>query len=398
MNALQKDVAIVGAGPSGLSLGAELKRRGISPFILDRLEAGANTSRAVVIHARTLEVLEPLGIVPELIQNGVIVPIFRIRDRNRILAAISFKELHSPYPFTLMCPQDRTEAILLRRLQSLGASVDRPAEVVSIRPAENDVEVRFQRGGELGSVRAKWLVGCDGAHSLVRQQASIPFEGGAYEEAFILGDVELDWPIDRDEVSLFFSDKGLMVVAPLPGPPINHFRIVATVEQAPETLSVADFERILAERGPESFNVAIRRLIWSSRFHIQHRVAKVLRQGRVLLVGDAAHVHSPAGGQGMNTGIQDAIALAGALQATLECGNDGALQDWQEKRLEIDRSVVSLTDRMTKMATLSSPALKALRNAAIGIVGHLPFAQHALAEKLAELDPSDPRPVEPTRR
>ena len=131
MIASTHDVVIVGAGPSGLSLGAELKRLGIPALILDRLEAGANTSRAVVIHARTLEVLEPLGITPELLQAGVIVPIFRVRDRSRILATISFKQLDTPYPFTLMCPQDRTEAILLRRLQSLGARVDRPCEVDS---------------------------------------------------------------------------------------------------------------------------------------------------------------------------------------------------------------------------------------------------------------------------
>ncbi len=397
MNEFQKDVVIVGAGPSGLALGAELKRLGISALILDRLEAGTNTSRAVVVHARTLEVLEPLGISPELVQNGVIVPIFRIRDRDRILATVSFKDLKSPYPFTLMCPQDRTEAILLHRLQSLGASVERPADVISIRPTENDVEVQWKRAGELSTVRAKWLVGCDGAHSLVREQASIPFEGGAYDEAFVLGDVELDWPIDREEVSLFYSEKGLMVVAPLPAPPANHFRIVATVTQASETPSIADFERILAERGPQNARVAVRGLLWSSRFHIQHRMAKVLRQGRVLLAGDAAHVHSPAGGQGMNTGIQDAVALAGALHSTLGTGNDKPLKDWQEKRLEIDRSVVTVTDRMTKMATLSSPVLKALRNAAVGIIGHLPFAQHALAEKLAELDPSDPRPLAVTR-
>jgi 2-polyprenyl-6-methoxyphenol hydroxylase-like FAD-dependent oxidoreductase len=282
-----------------------------------------------------------------------------------------------------MCPQDRTEAILLRRLQSLGGNVERPCEVVSIRSADNDVEVLLNRGGELSSVHTNWLVGCDGAHSVVREQASIPFEGGAYEESFLLGDAELDWPIDREEVSLFYSDKGLMVVAPLPGNSF-YFRIVATVEQAPENPSVADFQRILAERGPQN-TVSIRRLAWSSRFHIQHRVAKTLRQGRVLLVGDAAHVHSPAGGQGMNTGIQDAIALADALRSTLQTGSDDALQDWQKKRLEIARSVVTLTDRLTKIATLSSPTLKALRNAAVEIIGHVPFARHALVEKLAEL-------------
>ena len=383
MNPATSGIVIAGAGPSGLALGAELKRLGISALILDRLPAGANTSRAVVIHAGTLEVLEPLGINPELIDNGVIVPIFRIRDRSHVLATVSFENLETTYPFTLMCPQDRTEAILLRRLEALGTNVDRPCEVVSVTSTDNRVEVRFTRGGELHEVHAQWLVGCDGAHSLVREQAAIPFEGGAYEESFVLGDLEMDWPISRQEVSLFFSEKGLMVVAPLPGS--LHYRVVATVPEAPETPSVEDFQRILAERGPGGAGGAIRRLIWSSRFHIQHRVAKVLRRGRLLLVGDAAHVHSPAGGQGMNTGIQDAIALAHALQATLS-GDQQALKDWEAERLAIAHSVVNLTDRMTKMANLSSPALKALRNAVIGIVGHVPLVRHVMAEKLSELE------------
>jgi 2-polyprenyl-6-methoxyphenol hydroxylase-like FAD-dependent oxidoreductase len=379
------DVVIVGAGPSGLALGADLKRLGISPLILDRLEAGANTSRAVVIHARTLEVLEPLGVTSELLQSGVIVPIFRVRDRSRVLATISFRGLKTRYPFTLMCPQDRTEAILLRRLESLGETVERPAEVVSIRPGKDDVEVQFQRGGELSWVRARWLVGCDGARSLVRKQVSIPFEGGAYEEGFLLGDVEMNWPIEREEVSLFYSEKGLLVVAPMPGNDF-HYRIVAAMEQAPEYPSAADFERVLSERGPSNAAVRIRRMTWASRFHLQHRMAKALRRGNVLLAGDAAHVHSPAGGQGMNTGIQDAITLASALHSTLQSGNDNALQNWEKERLEVARSVVSFADRLTRIATLASPTLKALRNAVVGIAGHIPFAQHALAEKLAELN------------
>jgi 2-polyprenyl-6-methoxyphenol hydroxylase-like FAD-dependent oxidoreductase len=193
----------------------------------------------------------------------------------------------------------------------------------------------------------------------------------------------MDWPLDREEVSLFFSDKGLVVVAPLPG---NHFRIVATMKQVPSVPSIADFQQILEERGPENAAVRIRCMVWSSRFHIEQRVARVLRQGRILLAGDAAHVHSPAGGQGMNTGIQDAISLAGALKETLERGNDAALNTWQEKRLEIAHSVVKMTDQMTRIATTSSSGMKLLRNAVLSIVGHIPFAQHALAEKLSELD------------
>lgn len=384
MNQIQNDIVIVGAGPTGLALGAELKRLGTPPLILDRLQSGENTSRAVVVHARTLEVLEPLGVTLDLIHNGVIVPIFRARDRDRILATIDFKEIETAYPYTLMCPQDKTEEVLLSRLQALGGEVERPCEVVSIHPSENHVDVQFKRESVINTIQTKWLVGCDGAHSLVRHQASIPFEGGTYDESFLLGDVEMDWPIDREEVTLFFSESGFMVVAPMPGNRF-HFRVVATVKAPPHTPTIEDFQHILGERGPQDGTVAIRRLLWSSPFHLHHRMAKVMRKGRTILAGDAAHVHSPAGGQGMNTGIQDAIALAGALHSAVRSGDDSALDGWQRKRLEIDHSVVNLTDRMTRMATLSSPALQALRNTAIGIIGHVPAARHIIAERLAEL-------------
>ncbi len=243
--------------------------------------------------------------------------------------------------------------------------------------------MQWQNGQGPKTTHAKWVVGCDGAHSLVREQASIPFEGGAYEESFILADVEMDWPLDREEVTLFYSPKGLVVVAPLPG---NHFRIVATVQHAPPEPSVSDFESVLKERGPQNGAVSIRGMAWSSRFHIQHRVAKVLRQGNILLAGDAAHVHSPAGGQGMNTGIQDAVSLANALHQTIRNGDDAVLNKWQRERLKVAHSVVELTDRMTKVATVSSPALRLLRNTAVELIGNIPFATHMAAEKLAELN------------
>jgi 2-polyprenyl-6-methoxyphenol hydroxylase-like FAD-dependent oxidoreductase len=378
MDSSRQQIVIAGAGPTGLALGAELQRLSHPALILDKLTAGENTSRAAVVHARTLEVLEPLGVTPEFLQNGLIVPTFRVRDRDRLLATVSFKDLKTAYPFALTCPQNRTEAILLKRLNALGGAVRRPCDVSSIRAADGEVEVQYKCDGEPRTVRTKWLVGCDGAHSVVREHAQIPFEGGAYEESFLLADVEMNWPLERDEIDLFFSDKGLMVIAPLPE---DRFRVVATVEQPPEHPTIADFESILRERGPGKGVGKIRRMVWSSRFHIQHRVAKTLRKDNIFLCGDAAHVHSPAGGQGMNTGIQDGVSLAAALHE----GTEAALQTWEEKRLKIARGVLGFTDRLTKVATTSSPIFQTVRNVAIEILGDIPFAEHALAENLSEL-------------
>lgn len=233
------------------------------------------------------------------------------------------------------------------------------------------------------TVRAKWLIGCDGAHSLVRQQSKIAFEGDSYQECFILADVQMNWPIARQEVSLFLSHEGLMVVAPLPD---NHFRIVATVPTAEEEPSQTDFGLVLQSRGPLDAGVAIQRVAWTSRFRVSHRVAGQIRKGRILLAGDSAHVHSPAGGQGMNTGIQDAISLADALQSAIDTSDEQQLDHWENKRLEISRSVVKLTDRMTRIATASSPFVRTIRNMALDWAGHTPFVQNLLAGRLSELD------------
>ncbi|MDQ2833034.1 MAG: FAD-dependent monooxygenase [Acidobacteriota bacterium] len=376
------DVLVVGAGPTGLALASELRRRGIRPMLLDRLAAGQNTSRAAVVHARTLEVLEALDVTRELIASGAIVPTFRIRERSRVLAAISFKDLETAYPFTLMCPQNRMESILLNRLQALGGAVIRPCEVLTAKEYQSFVEVSYLQDGAQHVVRAKWVVGCDGGHSVVREQAGIAFEGDTYEETFILADVEMDWPLDREEVSLFFSKQGLMVVAPLPD---NRFRIVATVQQTEEQPPFEDFQNVLNERGPDGSLCPIRSILWSSRFKVAHRVASEFHKGHFLLAGDAAHVHSPAGGQGMNTGIQDGISLAEALHTTLTADDQTSLVEWQNNRRKIAQGVVQITDRMTRMATISSPILKQFRNGLIAVIGHIPLAQHALAETLSEL-------------
>jgi 2-polyprenyl-6-methoxyphenol hydroxylase-like FAD-dependent oxidoreductase len=220
-------------------------------------------------------------------------------------------------------------------------------------------------------------------HSRVREQAEIPFDGAAYEQGFVLADARMDWPLGRDEVNLFFSPAGLAVVAPLPD---DRFRIVATVDLAPQTPSLEYIQALVDARGPAVKPARLHELTWSSRFRIHHRVASSPRKGRVLLCGDAAHVHSPAGGQGMNTGIQDAISLADILSRTLQDGDETRLDEWAAVRHRVATDVVSLTDRITRMATMKSAIGQSLRNVAIAFAGHVPPIRAAIARNLAELN------------
>ena len=378
----ENKILIVGAGPSGLALAAELKRRGVNAVIIDQQSAGANTSRACVVHARTMEVLEPLGVSRDLLAEGVKVPIFRVRDRDQPLLTIDFSDLPSSYRFALMIPQNRVEQILLQHLESLGCNVMRPCKLIRYTTSPSLVEAQVQ-DSSIKSIKAEWLIGCDGMHSTVRQQSGIAFSGGEYEASFVLADVSMDWPLSREEVALFYSPKGLVVVAPLPN---ERFRIVATVDQAPEIPSLEFMQAILDARGPTTSPGRLHDVAWSSRFHIHHRVAQTPRKGRVLLCGDAAHVHSPAGGQGMNTGIQDGVSLAEALTSTLRDGDEARLDAWAAQRHKVASDVVTLTDRMTRVATMKSPTGQTLRNIAVAFVGHLPPVRAAVAKTLAELD------------
>lgn len=373
------DVLIVGAGPTGLTLATKLARRGISHLIIDRLDEHANTSRAAVVHARTLEVLSELSISDRLISAGIKVPRFTVRARDQKLLTIRFDHLPSPYPFTLMVPQNEIEDIITFRLRELGSTIHRGIEAVGLEQDEGGVTARLQDGR---TIAAQYAVGADGLHSIVRQSAGIDFDGGTYEQSFLLADVHMKWAFDASEVMLFFSPEGLVVVAPLPR---GHHRIVATVDEAREHPDLSDVQAILDARGPVHSKAQIQDVVWSSRFRVQHRVARRYRNGRMILAGDAAHVHSPAGGQGMNTGIQDASFLGGLLPAALIEGPAG-LDVYEAKRRPVALDVVRLTDRLTGMATLKGGLQKGLRNVMLRTLDHVPGFRSALARKLSQLD------------
>ncbi|APU40582.1 FAD-dependent monooxygenase [Streptomyces sp. TN58] len=368
------EVAVVGAGPTGLALAVTLAEAGVDFVLLDRQAEGANTSRAAVVHARTLEVfdeLDPSGALSaDLVGRGVPVSRFGIRDGARPLAAVDFDGLPTAHPYALMVPQYETEAVLLRRLRALGGDVHRPYEVTAVAQDAAGATLTTATGETL---RAAHVVGADGMHSAVRAAAGIAFEGGSYGESFVLADVAMDWAPGPREVSLAFGTAGLVVIAPLPG---GRYRIVATVAEAPAEPDLAFVRGLLDERVPGQ--AAVRELVWSSRFRIHHRVADRYRAGRLLLAGDAAHVHSPAGGQGMNTGIQDGYALGRALAA-------GDLDAYEAARRPVALRVVALTHRMTRVATTRNRALRAVRNAVLPVLARIPALRVRLATELAEL-------------
>jgi 2-polyprenyl-6-methoxyphenol hydroxylase-like FAD-dependent oxidoreductase len=382
-NRLDADVLIAGAGPTGLALATMLMRSGIAPVIVDKLATGQNTSRAVVVHAHTLEVLEQLGVSERLAHKGLKLAKFSIRDRDRVLVRLRFDTLPTRHAYLLMLPQDMTEEILAEGLAEAGGAVRRGCAVEALVETPEGIQASVVSSEGRQTIHARYVVGADGMHSLVRQTAGIGFAGASYEESFVLADVEMTWGHGRDEVMLFFSPAGLVVVAPLP---TGTYRIVATLDNAPEYPGIADVQTLLDTRGPTQGGGKVSQVHWSSRFRLHHRVADQYRRGRFLLIGDAAHVHSPAGGQGMNTGLVDACVL-GRLLANVVSGrrDESHLDTYEALRRPAAKQVLQLAGQLTHMATMKSAPQRFLRNIALGTINLLPMARRRLEMNLSGL-------------
>jgi 2-polyprenyl-6-methoxyphenol hydroxylase-like FAD-dependent oxidoreductase len=308
---------------------------------------------------------------------------FSIRERDRLLLNLGFEALPTAFSFLLMLPQDVTEKILVERLVELGGTVHRGAAAEAIEQRADGARVAVNVRGERRSIEARYVVGADGMNSLVRQSAGIGFEGEQYEQSFVLADVDMDWPLGRDEVMLFFSPAGLVVVAPLPS---GQFRIVAVKDDAPERPDVGTIQAILDASGPEQAAARVRAVSWSSRFRLHHRLACAYRSGPLLLMGDAAHVHSPAGGQGMNTGLVDATVLGRLLVRVLkERRPDSTLDLYEELRRPAAQTVLQIAGGLTSMAMKKSTAGRMIRNARLAAMGHLPVVKRRMVMNLSGL-------------
>jgi 2-polyprenyl-6-methoxyphenol hydroxylase-like FAD-dependent oxidoreductase len=371
------EVLVVGAGPVGLAVAASLVGHGHDVTVVDRQATGANTSRAAVVHARTLETLERIGVSERLAGLGIHAPQFSIRDGDRELVPVRFNGLATDYPYTLMVPQNITEQVLLDRLEELGGSVHRPYLATGMSQTADGAEVTLDSGD---MIKAQYVVAADGMNSKIRDLAGLGHNGNdALSLSFTLADVRVEGGLPADEVLLFFSAPGMLVVAPLPD---GSFRLVAEVDDAPEQPDVAYAQRLLTSRGPRRATVSVTEVIWGSRFRIHERVADQYRAGRVLLAGDAAHTHSPAGGQGMNLGLRDAVTLGDALSVALRDGREDKLDEYAtESRAEAMR-VVALAHRLTRLATAPA-AVRPLRNAALRLLALVPAFRRGLAEQLS---------------
>lgn len=343
------EVLVVGAGPTGLLLACQLARRGVRPTIVDRHAGPAEQTRAMGVHARTLEIYRKLGIAERAIELGRVMEAGNIWVRGRPKARIPIGVMGkgvSRYPFLLMLGQDDNERILGEQLRDLGVTVQWRTELVALEQKPGHVEARL-RGpdGDVRTVTARYVAGCDGARSTVRELNGIGFPGAPYEHVFFVADTEATGPMVAGELNVYMWRDGFHLYFPMRG--ADRWRVIGILPQELRAQEGVTFEDVLPSlRGEGGERIAFRSCAWFSTYRIHHRVTESFRRGRCFLLGDAAHVHSPMGAQGMNTGLQDAYNLAWKLALVVSGqAGDALLDSYEAERLPVARRLLDTTDR-----------------------------------------------------
>jgi 2-polyprenyl-6-methoxyphenol hydroxylase-like FAD-dependent oxidoreductase len=355
------DVLIAGAGPTGLVLALWLVRLGVRVRIIDKAPTPGETSRALAVHARTLEFYDQLCFAGEVVARGRKIDAMRMWVAGRQRARLQFGDIGagiSPFPYVLTFGQDEHERLLIERLAAVGVSVERPVELAAWETTAAGVVARLRHpGGSEETAHAAFLAGCDGARSKVREVMASGFPGGTYSRLFYVADVEAGGAIVNGELNLALDSGDFLAAFPLRGE--GRVRLVGDIEREEDAnLDFADVSHILIER----LGVTIAKVNWFSTYRVHHRVAQTWRGGRAFLLGDAAHIHSPVGGQGMNTGIGDAINLAWKL-AEVIAGRapDDLLDTYEAERIDFARRLVASTDRAFQIVSQDGPIARFVR-------------------------------------
>lgn len=360
----RSDVLIIGAGPTGLVLALWLTKLGVKLRIIDKTAEPGTTSRALAVQARTLELYCQLGLTDAVVAHGHKIPAVNLWVKGRRATRIPFENIGAgltPYPFMLTYPQDEHERLLVTRLQALGVTVERNTELTGFEDKGGFVTARLRRpDGAEEICDSAYIAGCDGARSLVRETIGEGFPGGTYRQLFYVADVQASGPALNGELHVDLDEADFLALFPISGD--GRARLIGTVrDERADQADTLTFEDV-SDRAIHQLQVSIEKVNWFSTYHVHHRVAAHFRKGRAFLLGDAAHIHSPAGGQGMNTGIGDAINLAWKL-ATVLAGQapETLLDSFEAERIGFARRLVATTDKMFSFATAEGPLAHVLR-------------------------------------
>jgi len=387
----ESEVLIVGAGPSGLVLALWLHAFGVRLRIVDAASGPGTTSRALAVQARTLELYRQLDLAQPVVEAGHPIEFFNLWAEGEHRARIPLGAIGAgltPYPFFFIYPQDRHERLLVERLAAAGIEVERNLSLTDFQDRGGHVEATLvDAAGTEQRHAAQWLVGCDGARSKVRDIMDVGFPGGTYRQVFYVADIEGDSPALNGELNLDLDESDLLAV--FATAPSGRGRLVGTVrEDRAEHADKLQFADV-SQRAIDNLMISVRMVNWFSTYRVHHRVADHFRRGRAFLVGDAGHIHSPAGGQGMNTGIGDAINLAWKLAAVSKGQAPAELLDsYEAERLPFAQRLVHTTDRAFSFLTADGPVAEIVRTGIVPrimpLVARLPGAREFLFRTISQ--------------
>jgi len=382
-------VLISGAGPVGLTMANELARYGISLRIVDREARRTDKSKALVLWPRTLELLGHGGYVEPFLKAGVVAHGAHLSDGKTVVARVTMDGIDSVYPYALMIPQSETERVLEEKLASRGVKVERSMSMESFsEKSTGDIEAVLRKAdGTSETVRADWLLGCDGAHSTTRHALGFAFEGSTQDSDWYLADIHASGLEPTDHLHIFWHRDGVLAFFPItPG----RWRVIADLGPAtgsghhPDP-TLEEIQAMVAHRGNPG--IRLTEPVWLAAFRINERKVKDYSRGRVFLAGDAAHIHSPAGGQGMNTGMQDAFNLAWKLNLVIKgVAKPSLLDTYSTERSAVGEMVLRNAGRMTEAAIARNPVIQGLRNAMVRLALSFPQIGHIMADTLSELN------------